>query len=244
MIRVAVCDDEKPAREYLVSLIRRQGRRCRVLEYGSASGCLADADAFDLLFLDIGMGDSGCGMDGIALAKQLRSLALDPQPLIVFVTGHEQYVFDAFDVEAFQYLLKPVDEQRFAEVFERAAERVLSRNGRLQKVDPLVIQYANTSRAIPLDDIYYIESSNHKVVLCLKGEKLAYYAKIGVLEEQLRGRFFRIHKGYLVNLTYVDAYNKTELTLVNGEKLLISKYKYGEFVKAYLRFVKQGLEDE
>lgn len=244
MIRVAVCDDEKPVREYLVSLIQKQGRRCRILEYASAPDCLAEAEVFDLLFLDIGMEASGCGMDGISLAKRIRELAIDPQPLIVFVTGHEQYVFDAFDVNAFQYLLKPVDEQRFAEVFGRAAESVLSRDERFRKPDPLVIQYANTSRAIPLDDIYYIESSNHKVVIYLKGEKCAYYAKIGALEEQLRGRFFRIHKGYLVNLTYVDTYNKTELTLVNGEKLLISKYKYGAFVKAYLRFVKQGLEDE
>ena len=59
----------------------------------------------------------------------------------------------------------------------------------MRKADPLVIQYANTSRAIPLDDIYYIESSNHKVVLHMKDEKCAYYAKIGTLEEQLQGRF-------------------------------------------------------
>ena len=183
-------------------------------------------------------------MDGISLAKQIRGLPIEPQPLIVFVTGHEQYVFDAFDVNAFQYLLKPVDEQRFAEVFGRAAEHILSRDERMRKANPLVIQYANTSRAIPLDDIYYIESSNHKVVLHMKDEKCAYYAKIGTLEEQLQGRFFRIHKGYLVNFTYVDAYNKTELTLVNGERLLISRYKYGAFIKAYLHFVKQRLDDE
>ncbi len=78
----------------------------------------------------------------------------------------------------------------------------------------------------------------------MKDEKCAYYAKIGTLEEQLQGRFFRIHKGYLVNFTYVDAYNKTELTLVNGERLLISRYKYGAFIKAYLHFVKQRLDDE
>ncbi len=244
MIRVAVCDDEKPVREYLAALIRKQGRRCRVLEYSSASDCLAEADVFDLLFLDIGMEASGCDMDGISLAKQIRGLPIEPQPLIVFVTGHEQYVFDAFDVNAFQYLLKPVDEQRFAEVFGRAAEHILSRDERMRKANPLVIQYANTSRAIPLDDLYYIESSNHKVVLHMKDEKCAYYAKIGTLEEQLQGRFFRIHKGYLVNFTYVDAYNKTELTLVNGERLLISRYKYGAFIKAYLHFVKQRLDDE
>ena len=57
------------------------------------------------------------------------------------------------------------------------------------------------------------------------------------LEEELQGQFFRIHKGYLVNLACIDEYNKTEVTLVNGDKLLISKYKYPDFVKAYLRYM-------
>ena len=68
-------------------------------------------------------------------------------------------------------------------------------------------------------------------------EELEYYAKLGDLEEELQGQFFRIHKGYLVNLACIDEYNKTEVTLVNGDKLLISKYKYPDFVKAYLRYM-------
>ena len=58
--------------------------------------------------------------------------------------------------------------------------------------------------------------------------------------QELGDQFCRVHKGYLVNLAYVEGYSKTELTLTNGEKLLISKYKYQDFVKAYLRFVKRG----
>ena len=71
----------------------------------------------------------------------------------------------------------------------------------------------------------------------LNEEELEYYAKLGDLEEELQGQFFRIHKGYLVNLACIDEYNKTEVTLVNGDKLLISKYKYPDFVKAYLRYM-------
>ena len=104
----------------------------------------------------------------------------------------------------------------------------------------LTLQSANTSRTVPLDSIYYIESSNHKVELHLKDGEFACYAKIGDLELELQDQFFRIHKGYLVNLAYVEGYSKTEVTLTNGEKLLISKYKYQDFVKAYLRFVKRG----
>ena len=120
-------------------------------------------------------------------------------------------------------------------MFRRAAEQIISEAEQQKKT--LVIQYANTSKAIPLDHIYYLESQSHKVVIHMNEEELEYYAKLGDLEEELQGQFFRIHKGYLVNLACIDEYNKTEVTLVNGDKLLISKYKYPDFVKAYLRYM-------
>ena len=93
---------------------------------------------------------------------------------------------------------------------------------------------------MPLDSIYYIESSDHKVILRLKDGEFTCYAKIGDLELELQDQFYRIHKGYLVNLSYVSGYSKAEVTMTNGEKLLLSKYKYQDFVKAYLRFLKKG----
>ena len=71
----------------------------------------------------------------------------------------------------------------------------------------------------------------------IKDGELEYYAKIGELEEELQGQFCRIHKGYLVNLSCVDEYSRTEIMLANGDKLPLSKYKYEDFVKAYLRFM-------
>ncbi len=238
MMRIAICDDEAPTRAYLTSLIRAQDCPCEVVEYASASDCLADHRGIDLLFLDIEL--NATGPDGMALARQIREQSAVTQPVIIFVTGYERYVFDAFDVGAFQYLLKPVDEEKFAQVFARAVEQIEVGRVRPQLSHALTLQSAGTSRTVPLDNIYYIESSNHKVVLCLKDGAFSCYAKIRDLEAELGDQFFRVHKGYLVNLAYVEGYSKTELTLTNGEKLLISKYKYQDFVKAYLRFVKRG----
>ena len=238
MIRIAICDDEAPTRAYLTSLIRAQDCPCEVVEYASAGDCLADHRGIDLLFLDIEL--NATGPDGMALARQIREQSAVTQPVIIFVTGYERYVFDAFDVGAFQYLLKPVDEEKFAQVFARAVEQIEVGRVRPQLSHALTLQSAGTSRTVPLDSIYYIESSNHKVVLCLKDGAFSCYAKIRDLEAVLGDQFFRVHKGYLVNLAYVEGYSKTELTLTNGEKLLISKYKYQDFVKAYLRFVKRG----
>ena len=237
MIRIAICDDEAPTRAYLASLIRAQDCPCEVVEYASAGDCLADHRGIDLLFLDIEL--NAAGLDGMALARQIREGNSAAQPVIIFVTGYERYVFDAFDVGAFQYLLKPVNEEKFAQVFARAVEQITANRENPQKGRVLTLQSANTSKTVPLDSIYYIESSNHRVELHLKDGEFACYAKIGDLELELQDQFFRIHKGYLVNLSYVAGYSKTEVTLTNGVRLLLSKYKYQDFVKAYLHFLKK-----
>ena len=238
MIKIAICDDEANIRAYLSSLITAQPWPCEIMEYASAGDCLADHREIDLLFLDIELAPDR--PDGMALARQIRERTLGKQPVIIFVTGYERYVFDAFDVGAFQYLLKPVDEKKFAQVFARAAEQIMAERENPQRGRVLTLRSANIGRTIPLDSIYYIESSNHKVVLHLRDGEFACYAKIRDLELELQDRFFRIHKGYLVNLSYVDGYSKTEVMLTNGERLLLSKYKYQDFVKAYLRFLREG----
>ena len=241
MIKIAICDDEKNIRSYLTSLIREQNTECEITEYASADEYLSSGMEHDLLFLDIELKSSASGMDGMGMARQIRGMEQIKQPVIIFVTGYEKYVYDAFDVDASGYLVKPVNEQRFAEVFNRAQDKILSESE--QKKKTLLIQYAGANKAIPLENIYYMESQKHKIVLYTKDReqaslrRLEYYAKIGELEEELQGQFCRIHKVYLVNLTYVDEYSRTEIILTNGDKLPLSKYKYEDFVKAYLRFM-------
>ena len=239
MLNVAICDDEKNIRTYLFSLIKKQGTECEITEYASADEYLSECREHDLLFLDIEMNmDDTTDKNGMWLAKQLRNRNLTKQPIIIFVTGYEKYVFDAFDVGAFQYLLKPVDEQKFVKVFKRAVDLLVTETEQRKKV--LIVPFANDKRAIPLTDIYYMESQGHKIVLKLKNEKLEYYAKIGELEKELEGQFYRIHKGYLINLFHVEGYSKTEVTMANGDKLSISKYKYDAFVKAYMEYISEG----
>ena len=125
-VKIAVCDDEKNIRAYLVSLIKKQAIECSIMEYASADEYLSDGREYDLLFLDIEMGGSGALMDGMELARNIRAMDTGRQPIIIFVTGYEKYVYDAFDVGAFQYLVKPVDEHKFAEVFSRAVGQIAS----------------------------------------------------------------------------------------------------------------------
>lgn len=161
-IKIAVCDDEKNIRSYICSLVRKQGVECEVTEYATAEDYfLAGAD-HDLLFLDIELKGPDSSMDGMEMAKRIRGMEDIKQPIIIFVTGYEKYVYDAFDVGAFQYLLKPIDEGRFAEIFRRAAQQA----GQGKRV--LMVQYGNTGKTIPLSDIYYMESQNHKIAVHMK----------------------------------------------------------------------------
>ncbi len=124
-IKIAICDDEKNIRAYLSSLVRKQGAEYEIAEYASADEYLLEQTEYDLLFLDIELDGAASSMDGMELARRIRGMELERQPVIIFVTGYEKYVYDAFDVGAFQYLLKPIDEQRFAEVFDRAAAQII-----------------------------------------------------------------------------------------------------------------------
>ena len=106
-----------------------------------------------------------------------------------------------------------------------------------EKPKEVLVRNGNRTRSVSADDIYYIESSNRKVTLYLRHEKIAYYDKISSLESELKPDFFRIHKGYLVNIKYVERYDRTEVKMRNGDSLLISKYKYQDFVKRYLEYI-------
>ena len=100
----------------------------------------------------------------------------------------------------------------------------------------VLIRHRNKKRSIPAKDIFYIESRSRKVVLHLAEESIEYYDKIGKLEKELQPEFFRIHKGYLVNMKYIRQYGRTEILMRNGDNLLISKYRYQDFLQAYQKY--------
>ena len=236
MIQIAICDDEENSREYLKVLIKQAedvlGTSYQISEFSNGKDLLDAQTEWDLLFLDIELNETLSGMD---MAKLLRSRASKREQILIFVTGFKEYVFDAFDVDAFHYLIKPVDKEKFLSVFQKAIQQINTKKE--SQVKTIHIQNGMRNKIISTDDVFYIESQNHKILLHTKNGIFDDYARIRDLEEQLQGQFFRIHKGYLVNFVYLAHYTKTEVVLTNGDILPLSKYKYADFVKAYLRFM-------
>lgn len=232
MIQIAICDDEGNVRTYLNKLILEQNVKCEITEFESGEDFLKSDKDFDLLYLDI---ELNAGISGLELAKAIRLKHFKKQPLIIFVTGYKEYVFDVFDVEAFHFLLKPISKEKFTMVFQKAIGQI--EVSHKNKDNTIHIKSTSINKIFAIDEIYYAESQNHKVILHTKEGIVEYYGKISDLEMQLQGQFFRIHKGYLMNMSYIDRYSKTEVVLINKEELPLSKYKYSDFVKAYLRFM-------
>lgn len=232
MINIAVVDDEKVICQQIKILIEKNQTGCVIDTYGTGEELLQAGSSYDMVFLDIQME----GMNGIETAKALRQKAEDT--VLIFITGIKEYVFDAFDVAAFHYLIKPIEEQKFNEVYERAVSEVKKR--KQYQSGLLFVKTRNRNVTFKQSEILYMESRAKKVEIHTKTGIMEVYAGIGELEKQLMGSFYRCHRGYLVNMAYITEYSNDSIILQQGEKVILAKEKYSEFVKVYMRYLKNG----
>ena len=229
-MRVAICDDDKEGCARLRSLIKQQEPDCEVACFDTGKRLLEARQHFDILLLDIQMED----MSGIEVARVLRINR--ERTIVIFVTALKEYAAEAFEVEAFNYLLKPLEPERFCRVFEDACREVK----RLESAGggQLFFQTKTRSFVVQKDEILYVESLRRKVEIHTQRENIIVYATMKGLAERLGEEFFRCHRGYLVNLAYVAEYGTGTIQLQNGETVYLAREKYTEFVKAYTRYLK------
>ncbi len=203
MIRALLVDDEAPARSELRYLLADEAG---VDVVGEAAGAqealdLARALAPDVVFLDVEMP----GLSGVEAAPLVRERA-DP-PAVVFVTAHERYAVDAFAVEAFDYLLKPVDPDRLARVVERLRERSVEN---VLPVERVPVVSAGGTELLDYDQVHYAQADGDYSRVHTYDRSYLCTASLGELEEKLPpSRFVRIHRSYLVNLGKVAGVRRT-----------------------------------
>lgn len=230
---IAVVDDEKAIREHICGLVEEQQPESRIEAYATGEELLASGKRFDIVFLDIQME----GMNGIEAARNLReknaNLGVE-DTVLVFITGIRDYVFDAFDLYAFQYLLKPIDERKFAEVLEKAAREAA------KKKERRVLFIKSRNLTLDQSEILYIESRAKKVEIHTVRQTIEIYAAMDELEGQLGDEFYRCHRAYIVNMDCITEYDSESITLTNGDRVYLTKKKYGEFVKAYMWHLQNG----
>ncbi|MCH5258881.1 MAG: response regulator transcription factor [Lachnospiraceae bacterium] len=231
-MKIAICDDEVRGRERIRTLLEKEFSQAQTCEFDSGMKLLESAENGyqpDIVLLDIAME----GMDGMETARRLKEMS---DAILIFVTGVKEQVFQAFDVGAFHYLMKPVDQDKMTDVLRRAMQEVEKR-----KAAPryLLVKAEGSHHKIPVDDILYAENSGRKVILHMKTGCLEYYERMNHLEEVLGEGFYRCHRGYLVALSAVSGYDHDSITISQGDRIYLAKQKYSEFVKLYCKFLKE-----
>ena len=234
MIKFAICDDEPLMAQELAGHLADYMKENLITAYSVSSfsdgRALLDAiDRFDVIFLDIQMEQP----DGMETAKLLRRRG--DHSLLVFVTVLKELVFDAFQVEAYDYLLKPLDRARFKQTMERVL-RSLDR----KTAEDIVIQRGTGCEVVLLSDIVYCEVLGRKIYLHKHdGTVSDYYDKLEDLERRVDGRFFKCHRSYLVNLDYVRGCQDGQVLLFQGERIPASRLRERELTQALLRYMKE-----
>lgn len=235
-MRIAVCDDDRAIREELFRLIQKQVSEADIMEYQSGEELINARGNFDIYFLDIEMGE----VSGMDIARRIREQEDNgrQRSIIIFVTGYREYMEAAFDVNAFHYLIKPVDTEKFSEVFKRAWKEAAVFYEQEKKY--IIVKSSGTQQKILLKNIYYIESGNKKVIFHTTNGTLEVYGKMEELEKGLGNTFYRCHRCYLVNMEKISAYSADNIQVINGDNLLLARKKYSDFIKIYMRYVKNG----
>jgi DNA-binding LytR/AlgR family response regulator len=221
MYRIAICDDEELTCFELESYLINISQKLQILIeidifYTGHQLCdfLSDKNSYDLIFLDIELGD----FDGIETGDFIRNQLVDKNTLIIYISSKEQYAMKLFKIGTFDFLIKPLTIKTVQQVFLRVINQ-------LNKVNSVFIySIGKSSYRVKLNDILYFHSNLRKISIVTPTEKKDFYGRLSDISRSLQNfLFIQIHKSYLVNLNHVIRHTYEELELDNNTLLNISK---------------------
>jgi len=249
-LSVLLVDDEPHARRYLKELLAQDDEIEVINECKNGQEVLNFLKTKEphIIFLDINMP----GISGVEVAEQLKTAS----SLIIFSTAYDQYALKAFEVEAFDYLVKPYGDERFFGVLNRAKDVIskLQQASFGEKFANLYMEYNQTlsphltefiikekgfEKKVAIQEIQYIEASGIYAVLHLDHGSVLYRAALNLLEQQLPPNFFRVHRAFIINKAYVASLkylnNNTYRITMQNEDVIISSRKYKEVLSKSFR---------
>lgn len=207
MLNALIVDDEAPARSELRFLLEETGRVGTIAEASNARECVerlvrskdGSDDRIDVLFMDISMPKTS----GMQLAEALHKLK-NP-PAIVFVTAYSEYALEAFDVDAVDYLMKPVETDRLVQALDKVDMRVKPAVQTRSNVERIPVEKGGRKVLVPIDQIRYIEAKDDYSCIYTDSDRYLSTISLAKLEQKLAPHnYFRVHRGYIVNLDHVE----------------------------------------
>lgn len=228
--KIAVCDDEKIFVDDLTEKIKSCGNEYVIYPFDSGESLLKSKIVFNIIFLDIEM----TGLDGINAAFKLRENGYDG--IIIFLTSHTEFMPEAFKVNAFRFLNKPVEEEKFNEAFTAAKKIFLNTNH-------IFVCSEKETAYLKLTDIVYLEAYGDGTYIYDKNGKVYNTDKpLKYWKEQIgTEHFFQIHKSFIVSFLYVkDITKDCDVIMRNTNQILsVSRRNYLTFRSAFFDYIRK-----
>lgn len=229
MIKIAIAEDEKKEAEKLESYIRRygaeHGENYNVSVFTNGIDFVSSAEPFHIVFLDIDMPLMG----GLDAAKKLREA--DKSACIIFVTNLAQYAVKGYEVDAMDFVVKPIDCPSFESKFKKAL--YISQSAHTYSI---ILPLKAGFRKLAVEDIVYVEVQGHILTFHLKDEIVSQRMPLSRAKEMLGEDFVQCNKCYLVNLAYVTGVTADTVT-VGSNKLELSRLKKRELLDSLAAFL-------
>lgn len=237
-MRIAYCEDERAQAALTCDMIRewakKSGNACQLEQFSSAEGFLfavngAQTVPYDLVLLDISM----AGMDGFSLAKQIREK--DRQVRIAFLTADPSHVFEGYEIEAWRYILKPLNEHKVAGMME-ALQTALGEN----EGPYILLEISGENVKLFLDDVLYVEVNGHYTTIIGTSQKFTVKENFKDILERLNQavrpeRFVKCHRSAAVNISRVQKIGKQSCVLTGDIELPVSRGMYQSLNQAFIR---------
>lgn len=232
-MKIAICDDDWHMQQTLRLFIDQTYQDLDMLVDGFTSGeaLLAavqkQSQSYQLILLDIEMR----GIDGLETARRVRALL--PDCYIIFITSHDEFALTGYEVQAFRYLVKPVQPEKLTEAISAV---------RAELADQLTLHVEDgpVEALVRARDIFYVEAQDKRVRLVTARETFSDRRGIDEVAALLAQEdFYRVHRSYLINLRYVAFMDGTTVQLVNGDQVPISRLRKKAFKNAFQAYVKR-----
>lgn len=234
MIYAAIVDDEESERKKLKACLayvsEKKGVKFSVREFSDADKFLVNYESdYDVVFMDIEME----GTNGMEAARQLRKV--DKTVILIFVTNMAQMAVQGYEVDALDFIVKPLDKYAFSLKMMRVLGRIAQRQD-----DKVLLNIAGDFVSIRASLIKYLEVQGHYVIYHSREGNYTEYITLSAAEKKIADQnFVRCNRGCLVNLRFVNAVRR-DVCVVDGEELVIARPSRNAFIQAFACFLGGG----
>ncbi len=233
-MKICICDDDRFTVRELRSLLEpfsTEADSFMISDFSDGESlidCYRNGSKFDIVFMDIELK----GVNGIETAQIIKELA--PETIVIFVSSHSSYIFEAFRIEALHFLVKPIKSEEFSEVFNRAMKKYTTSNA------SVILKWESVRNKITINTISYVEGYRRHLYVHTANGTFEAVGKISEIYEILKPHgFVCVHQGFIVNMNYIKNFNANEVELTDGSKVAVSVRKKQEALKTYDIFIRK-----